>query len=519
MKQKLILLLGLGLASASMQAQTPTWADDVAPILYTHCTSCHHNGGIGGFPLMTYTEASVPYIDIPNATFSKEMPPWKPDPNYRHFKDENVLTSQQIQTLTDWVAGGWPQGNPANAPQAPVYNPITQLSQIDQTIQCPTYTVTTATDEYRSFVVPAGNTSTVYVNAVEVIPGNSAIVHHVILYYDPTNYPITLDQNSPGPGFVSYGVGPLNSSGIWLGGWAPGQRVVNFPSNMGFKIPANANFVIEVHYAPGSQGMSDSTKVNLKYTPTTTGIREAYMQPFLDYGSTMTDGPLSIPANVVKTFHHQRNVPSTISLLGLFPHMHKVGSAYNSYAKKGTTIIPLIDIPSWDFHWQGNYTVQQPVKIDAGSTIYGAATFDNTTNNPDNPNNPPQVVTAGELTTEEMMLLILTYAIYQTGDENIILDSTLLNTKIQDLNFTKSLSLYPNPAKDLIHYSFDNPNTQEYEIALINALGTIVEERKMKITQDKSVSGLMNLKAYPEGVYFLRIVAGDKMGMQKIVKE
>lgn len=519
MKSKLLLLTSFCLASAYLQAQTPTWADDVVPILYTHCTSCHHNGGIGGFPLMTYTEASVPYIDIPNATFSKEMPPWKPDPNYRHFKDENILTSQQIQTLTDWVAAGWPQGNLANAPQAPVYNPNSQLSQVDQTIQCPTYTVSGSVDEYRSFVIPAGNSATEYLNAIEYIPGNTAIVHHIVFYYDATSAPIILDQNSAGPGFASYGVGPLNSSGVWLGGWAPGQRVVNLPNNMGFKIPPNANYVVEIHYAPGSAGMSDSSKINLKYTSTTTGIRELFMNPYLDYNSTMTDGPLSIPANVVKTFHHQRGVASNMSLISLFPHMHKVGTAYNAYAKKGTTITPLIDIPSWDFHWQGNYTVQQIVKIDAGSTIYGTATFDNTTNNPDNPNNPPQLVTAGEHTTQEMMVLFVTYANYQVGDENIILDSTMLSTKVEDPNLTKSLSLYPNPAKYLIHYSFENPNTQEYEIALINALGTIVEERKMNITQEKSVSGVLNLQAYPAGVYFLRIVAGDKMAIQKFAKE
>jgi Secretion system C-terminal sorting domain len=518
--QKLIFLIPvLFLSSLGVQAQTPTWADDAAPILYAHCTSCHHNGGIGGFPLMSYAEASVPYIDIPGSISSKEMPPWKPDPNYRHFKDENVLTSQEIQTLTDWVNGGWQQGNPANAPQMPVYNPGSQLSQVDKSLQCPTYTVAGTTDEYRSFVMSAGNSSPVYINQIEYVPGNTAIVHHIVLYYDATSAPIVLDQASPGPGFASNGVGPLTNSGVWLGAWAPGQRVVNLPANMGFKIPANANFVVEVHYAPGSQGISDSTQINLKYTNTTIGIRELFTVPFLEYDQTMTDGPLFIPANTVKTFHHQRGVSGNISLISLFPHMHKVGTSYKSFAKKGATTIPLIDIPEWDFHWQGYYTLQQVLKIDAGTTIYGTATYDNTTNNLDNPSNPPQDVSSGEHTTQEMMILFLTYAYYQTGDENIILDSTMV-TAIPDAKFAENLSLYPNPAHNVVRFSFENPHTTNYQVSLWNATGTLVEERKVIIeSASPSISGAINLQAYPSGVYFLQIVAGDKMAVKKIVKD
>ena len=105
---------------------------------------------------MTYNDAAVSYIDIADATQAKRMPPWMPDPSYRHFKDENILSQSAIDDIASWVANGKLEGNPANAPTPPVYNPGSQLAQVDKNLQIPNYTVSLTTDEYRSFVIPSG---------------------------------------------------------------------------------------------------------------------------------------------------------------------------------------------------------------------------------------------------------------------------------------------------------------------------------------------------------------------------
>lgn len=519
MQKQSILFAILVLLSVSTYSQI-TWADNIAPIMYAHCTSCHHDGGIGGFSLMTYNEASVPYIDIANAVNSGEMPPWKPDPNYRHFKDENVLSQSEIDDINAWIGAGKPEGNPANVPTPPIYTVGSELAQIDKTLQIPNFTVTQTIDEYRSFVIPSGYNADKFLNQIEYVPGNPAIVHHIVFYYDPTSTSAMLDQIDPAPGFASYGVGPLSSSGVWIGAWAPGQRTVILPQNMGIRIPAGADFVIEVHYAPGSQGQIDNSSINVAYTPITANIREAFTEPVLSYQNDLTDGPLFIPANTVQTFHQENGSGGTdVSLIAIFPHMHKIGSSYRVYSQKNNTTTPLIDIPKWDFHWQGYYTFQSLIKIPANSTLYGVATYNNTTNNPDNPSNPPQDVSSGEHTTDEMMITFVTYTNYQTGDENIILDSTLLNTHISQGLTVLPITIAPNPAQNNISFSISLEKTTDVVYSIVDVVGKIVLQDKLKNGVAGNFTQTIDIQKLSSGTYFLHIRTENGYAMKKFIKE
>ncbi len=514
--KKGIITIILGMTLLSGYSQTPTWAEDVAPILYAHCTSCHHQGGIGTFPLMTYSEAAVPYVDLASAVQSGEMPPWKPDPDYRHFKDENTLTQAEITLIADWVNNGKPEGNPANAPVPPVYNPNTQLSVIDKTVQIPSYTLNDNADVYRTFVMTSGFTTDTYINQIEYQPGNPSIVHHIVFYYDPTQASMQYDNLDPGPGFGSFGVGPIAGSAEWIGAWAPGQGPTILPPDMGFKIPAGAYFAIEVHYAPGSQGQTDDTKINISYTNVPV-IREVFTEPILTHTNDMLDGPLFIPANTIKTFHQANNSPNNpISMIGIFPHMHRVGASYKVFNYKNTDTIPLIDIPKWDFHWQGYYTYQRLLKIEANSTFFGEASYDNTTNNVDNPNTPPQDVSAGENTTEEMMVTFITYTNYQAGDENIILDSTLLATPVA-LGQKGKLFIYPNPARTVVYLSSEDfPTGSPIKLTLADMTGRMIKEETWNTTEKYHT---LSIERLPSGIYHLQMETKQGVFVHKIIKE
>ena len=497
-------------------AQLPTWSDTIANIVYSNCASCHRAGGIAPFELMTYADAVTWSPGIVTAVNSKKMPPWKADPNYRHFNGERVLSQDEINKINDWVANGTPSGNLANAPAPPTFNVGSQMPGIDKTLTIPTFTVNQNVDQYRSFVIPSGNTLGKYLNQIEFLPGNNAIVHHILLYYDPTMVSYNLDQADPLPGFASNGTTPLSPSAVTIGAWAPGAGIYKLPANFGHLVPANAYYVIEIHYAPGNSGQSDSTQVNLKYS-TAPVVRKVFVQPFLEYFTGMTNGPLFIPANTVRTFNEAYyNNFSNLSLFSVFPHMHLIGTSFRINATSAIDTIPLIYIPQWDFHWQGFYQFQQVVKLPKFHTLRGEATYDNTAGNPANPNNPPVDVSAGELTTDEMMIGYFAYAIYQTGDENIILDSSIITGYNNPEMQSKLFKVSPNPANENVTINYFMKENSSAVIEVTDLQGKLLQS-----ASSISLAGYnnyeLNTSALANGIYLVKLVSTQKTLTQKLI--
>ena len=463
------ILLAIALfAKINASAQTSTWNHDIGNIFYSNCSSCHRNGGLGPFPIMSYTDVLSNLTSIETAITNKSMPPWKPDPNYRHFKGETCLKPSEIAKINQWISAGAPEGTGV-APTPPTFNSNSQLDVVDATLSTLNYTVPTNVDDYRTFVIPSNNTSDRYLNAAEFLPGNNALVHHIILFQDTSSVSHNLDLADPQPGFASNGTMQQSSSATYVAIWAPGAANFQLPDNMGIKIPAGADFLIEIHYAPDHQGESDSTTINIKYC-TQPNVREVIVDDVLDWGPTsLINYPLSIPANQVKSYKQRwTNNLGTASVLSIFPHMHKIGRSYKVYTTnaQNTDTVGYIHIPNWDFHWQGFYMFQKIQKFSLGEKIWGEATFDNTTNNPDNPSNPPINVVAGEHTTNEMMITFLTYTPYQVGDENVVLDSSIFAGLHHKESLALSNQIYPNPSHNFLSVN----NSQQYDSYTISSI-------------------------------------------------
>lgn len=398
------------------QAQTATWSSDVARIIYKHCTPCHHPGGLAPTSFMSYQEAAMYKFNINYAVSNGIMPPWKANPNYKTYAHQRVLTTTEISAIQQWATNGAPAGNLATAPAPPTYSNSTQLGTADLSLTFPSYTVVGNGDVYKNFVVNTGLTQTKYATALEVIPGNPEIVHHVLVFMDTTNNAI--NPNNPG------GTGSLASKLIY--GYVPGGQPYFTPPGTGFRLPPNTRIIFQMHYAPGSAGLSDATTFNMKLT--TAPQREISFQPALNHFTSLTNGPLNIPANTTKTFYEQANVPANVTLLAASPHMHLIGRNLTTFATTSTPgdTIRFVDVPAWDFHWQDNYIFPNTVKVPSGATLRARAFYDNTANNPFNPNNPPQNVSSGEGTGDEMMMVFFAYMPYQNGDENLIVDKRIL---------------------------------------------------------------------------------------------
>lgn len=505
-----------------LRAQSVTWAEHVAPILYQNCTGCHHTGGIGHFSLVNYSDAAVIAGAIKNAVSTKKMPPWPPDPEYSVFAHERRLSDAQINTIVQWVDAGAPQGNPALAPPPPVYTTEFQITDPDVVVTMPQYTVNTSSDLYRCFVIPInagpGNR---FISEMEIVPGNPGIVHHVLVYADDSNQPLQMDANDPEPGYTSFG-GTGSSNSKLIGGWVPGSSAFKYPPGFGVKISGNTNIILQVHYPAGVSGELDTTSVRIKFAPNS-GTREVFINPVINHVTSLTDGPLVIPPNEVKTFHAQFTVPAyDITNLFVAPHMHLIGRSIVCWlVTPAGDSIPVIRINNWDFHWQGFYFHKKLKRVPANSVVHARAVYDNTPNNPFNPNNPPALVTVGEATTDEMFLIYFGSALYFPGDENIVIDDQYVNVEnVPFGDIIKSPQLYdpyPNPAGEEVWVEGYVPTPGMVNLAVLDMQGRMLLQASF-YAEGGIFSRPLDISALPAGIYTLRLDNGSVSRTKNLVK-
>ncbi len=416
------LLLSTLLGSSFVgQAQSVTFHADVAPIIYAHCTECHRVGEIGPMPLTTYDEVFVYGEFIEYVTATDYMPPWTPDDTYSHFVGERVLTDDEKATLSAWVAAGKPEGDPADNPGIPAFPEGSQIGTPDMVLpMAEPYTHGgDMTDQYQVFVLPADPDNDLAIRALEVRPGNRTVSHHAILGLDVTGTAVNLDAQDPEPGYESFGGFGFSAESNFFGAWVPGALTLEYPPGIGRVIPAGADLLLQMHYGPSPIEETDLTEVNVFFAeePIEREVETGIMGP------QHLDQFFFLPANQERTFHGTMDVAADLSLLSVAPHCHLIGVYWEVYATSPNNqdTIPLISIPSWDFNWQGFFTFPTLTKIPAGYTLHGIASYDNTSANPFNPNDPPQNVTFGEGTTDEMFFVFFDYVLYEEGDELIAL--------------------------------------------------------------------------------------------------
>lgn len=491
-------------------AQIPTWSQDVAPLLYAHCVKCHRDDGTGPFSLVYPAEAVNHAWEIKHQVEDRHMPPWPADPDYRHFAYEKRLTEAEIQTIVDWVMNDMPMGNLAEAPPVPVFpEGQSTIEGIDYTVAMSPYTLQSNSDEYRWFAIQNPLTETIYVNAIEIIPGLPAFVHHADLAYDVSGITAALDASTPLSGFNS-STGSPNYS-MYMNAWMAGGNIAQYPDNWGIQVPPGGYFVFEIHYGPGGQGQTDQTVMNLNFVTNPANVRPVFP-------SWVTNGATGsapyIPANQVSWYTQQSNVFQTdFTMVSICPHQHYLGKSFKVWleTQEGDSI-PLIFIPDWHFHWQMYYTFVYPQHIPAGSRVKSLASYDNTTENEHNPNNPPQNVYWGSQTTDEMYMVYAIMAHYQPGDENLLMDSTLHISK-SPLPLRPGIDLYPNPAKDYLYISPQGMDWPGADIQILDLTGKVA--RQFLLT---SPAQRIDLADLPAGIYTIRARKGQRLAVGRIVK-
>ena len=492
------------------------WSEDIACIVFDNCASCHNENGIAPFSLTSYEDAAERASLIAEVVRDRTMPPWPPDPNFNEFLDQRVLSEEEIDAITSWAESGAPSGDLSTAPSPPDFESIEAIQEPDLVVQLPEY-ISQATDEddFRCFVIPSEIYENRFIQAIEFVAGNAKIVHHALIFLDNSDIPQLLDDNDPSPGYSCFG-GIGSNNFTLVGGWVPGMPALQFPEGMGMSIPANSNIVVQMHYPEGSLGESDQSKVNFKLSDRS-DLREITISSFLNDVEGFPE-PLFIPANTTKTYQAEYFLPIDITVLGVGPHMHLVGRTISAYAISHPTFetVSLVNVPQWDFDWQGFYNFKKPVILLARSTLHVEAMYDNTSNNPHNPNSPPQDVSAGNESTDEMMIVSLVWVRYSPGDEDLVFSDTPLPGSVaceqttvaveeSDLEDAQ-ISIFPNPVQQMslisVRFSSGVNHSEKMHYELSDLIGRKISHGILGNSKNQYLDLPESLKS---GVYLIAI--------------
>ena len=404
----LLCLFALG----SVALAQPNYSKDISRIYQAKCQICHRDGDVAPFSLNNYDDAVTWAFDTRRVVSTGAMPPWKPVAGYGEFRDNYSLTPDEKQAILDWIANGMDQGDPADLPDPPANTSVWGLGDPDIQLTIPqSYTPPMGSDVYRCFVLPdTGLTTDTFFSAIDVRAGNRQIVHHVIIFTDTTGTAAKLDGQDGSPGYSCFGGPgiPVDTSNILaaldalggVAGWAPGTRPHFLPDGVGLLIPGNSRIVMQVHYHPFGITGPDQTQIGMYFMRTPVQKRL--------YNIPVVNTSFKVPANQVQdvtaTFPPVP-LPLSAKAILIFPHMHLIGTKIKAdLIDASGKVTPMIYEDKWDFNWQGAYTYVDPVPVPAYSKLKVTCTFDNTADNPRNPNNPIVPVGWGERTTDEMCI-------------------------------------------------------------------------------------------------------------------
>jgi len=427
---------GEGPLDDSGSVTDPTWHEHVAPLVFEHCVGCHKSGGIAPYPMESYeqTRPLAPIMAL--QTEARLMPPWhaietdecQPPAAFKH---DARLTDDAIQLLRSWSDQGAPEGDPGLAMPLPP-PPSLELASPTVTAEMPSAVVVEPDggrlDFFHCLSFDPGNTEEVYVDGMQLVPGNDLIVHHTLIYVDND----ASSASWPGGLSPDCGGGAGGGSGPLVGAWVPGSLPMETPAGVGIRLPAGARIILNMHYHALVTGaeIDDATSLSLRWqTSPPEYVAEFQLIGAPAFGNVETS-PFSIPAGGVG---HQEVVTSGISgsggsdvrVFSTLNHMHKVGvDMKTSVIRAGGQEECLLQTPAWDFNWQRLYAydvpIEQAFQVLGGDQVRVRCTYDNSLANPsvvemlqEQGLSEPYEVSLGEGTFDEMCIVGLGVAVRQ----------------------------------------------------------------------------------------------------------
>ena len=405
-----------------------TYYRDIKSILDTRCTQCHTPGNIAPFSLLTYDEAR-PFADaLADSADAGTMPPWPPDNSCRAYPHDRSLPDADRKLLRKWAELGAPAGDPDDAPP-PTEAPGGAIAY-DVELELAPYSPKIIPDEYRCFLIDWPKDEESFVTALDVIPGDRQLVHHVIAYaLEPKDVDAyrALEASDPDPGYLCYG-GPGGAGNSvweipWLGAWVPGTTGGAMPAGTGLRVQPGSVIAVQMHYHGSAGAKPDQSRLRLRTAPKVD--RRAVIMPFTNLDWVLGTEKMHIPAgdpDAVQSFELDMtsvvgfifpngpltpDAPFVVHAAGLHQHTLGTTSKLEVVRDGGGGDECLLDIPRWDFDWQGTYELAEPVTVNPGDRIRVECHWDNSAANQpivDGVQQEPHDVGWGEGTGDEMCL-------------------------------------------------------------------------------------------------------------------
>ena len=386
----------------------PTYAGEVADILYRNCVSCHRPGEIAPMSLLSYKETRPWAKSIRSVVETGTMPPWHADSSRIAYDNDRSLSSKEIETIRKWVDAGAPLGDAESAPKPPVFEEGWRLGEPDMVFTAKRAFTVPVTDEeipYQSITFHIELEEDLYIDSWEIRPSALHAVHHANLVRSPSS----LDGKSVGIASA------VMSGGDYIGSYLPGHSAVVYPEGMAYKLPKGSHLGIQVHYVSVGEEVVDE----------------------LQFGVHFAQGRVDKVVRIVGTDYRDLEIPPNeahyeiVDEIGLMydmyalssgAHMHLRGSAYTMEVVRPDGTEQLItDVPNYDFNWQSNYVLAEPVFMPKGSKLRVTSVWDNSADNPYNPD-PGATVKYGPWTNDEMI----------NSWSHVILAEEKLGLKIED---------------------------------------------------------------------------------------
>jgi Copper type II ascorbate-dependent monooxygenase, C-terminal domain len=382
----------------------PTFYRDVQPILQEHCQVCHRSGGIAPMTFETYEGTRGYAAAIQAAVENRSMPPWFAEKGIGKFSNDPSLTDEQIALLSAWAAAKAPAGNPADAPAPKKWADRWTIPAPDLEIKMaePVNIPADGDVGYTYEILPTHFKEGRWVQASEILPGLPEHVHHAVVYVRPPDSP-WLRHGPMGKPFTAEMLDSPEDQrdAMWTDSdillvYAPGSTPDNWPRGMAKFIPAGSDLVFQMHYTTNGKPGKDLTRVGLIFAKEPPEKRVLTLQ--------LTNDHFVIPPGAPDYRVESRGtLPNDAVLLSFFPHMHLRGKQFEyNIIHKDKSVEPLLRV-HYHFHWQMSYRLSEPLPLLAGTELQAVARFDNSKNNPHNPD-PSAAVRWGEQTYDEMMV-------------------------------------------------------------------------------------------------------------------
>lgn len=370
-----------------------TYSNRIAHILGDRCVECHRGGDIAPFALTTYDEAAGWAEMIAEVVRDQRMPPWHASGEFGSFHNDRSLSDDDKNAIEQWAKDGAPEGDPAGLPAAKTFVEGWQLPQppdLVLPIQAKPFRIKAEGEvAYQWFIVDPGFTADTWIKGVEIVPGNRAVVHHILAFVRMPDDAIGIGE---GKGYFA--------------GYVPGVRADALPDGMARLVPAGARLAFQVHYTPVGTVQEDLSRIGLVFADPATITHRVV-------SSSALQRDLEIPAREAnyRAEAKSRRIPWSTLLLSMSPHMHLRGKAirYEAEYPNGTREV-LLDVPRYDFNWQTEYRLTNPLTLPPGTRIHAVAHFDNSATNPSNPD-PNKRVSWGDQSWDEMMIGYFTIAV------------------------------------------------------------------------------------------------------------